>query len=324
MAGSVGPEDEPRDGLRGTHVWGIVLAGGQGARLKALTRHVYGDDRPKQFAVLTGEKSLLDQTLDRARLMIPTERTVVVTMAAQHGYLAPALRRSPVPHVLEQPSDRGTAAAVLLAVRWVLARDPRAIVIVLPADHFVDDGAAFMGHVAAAVRLLDSQPSAIVMLGAEPTEPDGDYGWIELGAPITNATWGRVHRVRRFVEKPGPDEAAALYEAGALWNTFVFASRARSLVEVSAECLPALHERLARLPHFFGTEHERWAVRQAYELSAPANFSRAVLEASPDTLVAVPLSGVVWRDLGTPARVVRTLAELGLEPAWLSTLERVG
>src|SRR6266481_10176226 len=75
-----------------THAWAVVLAGGKGVRLKGLTRHVYGEDRPKQYAALTGGKSLLRQTLERVSVRIPSRRTVVVTMAGQESYLAAEFR----------------------------------------------------------------------------------------------------------------------------------------------------------------------------------------------------------------------------------------
>ena len=77
---------------------------------------------------------------------------------------------------------------------------------------------------------------------------------------------------------------------------------------------------LARLTTFLGTEHENWALRQAYELAPRANFSRAVLERSPQTLAVMRLSAVAWRDLGTPRRVIETLDELGIRPDWLAAL----
>jgi hypothetical protein len=94
-------------------------------------------------------------------------------------------------------------------------------------------------------------------------------------------------------------------------------------VEAGRVCLPAL-QRLDRLQSFLGTEHERWAIQQAYELSARANFSKAVLEPCPTKLAVLRLSAVSWRDLGTPRRVVKTLAKLGLRPAWLDTLQQIG
>src|SRR5262249_49050600 len=161
--------------------------------------------------------------------------------------------------------DRGTAAAVLLAAHWIRARDPEARLGVLPSDHFVADDTVFMEHVVEVLNALDVQPERIILLGAEPSEPETDYGWIELGATLPGPGRHPVYRVLRFQEKPVQAIANELFRSGALWNTSVFAGCAATLVDAGRECLPALHERLARLATFFGTEHEQWALRQAYE-----------------------------------------------------------
>jgi len=304
-----------------TQAWAVVLAGGKGVRLSGLTRHVYGEDRPKQYAALTGGKSLLRQTLERVSVRIPSRRTVVVTMAGQESYLAAEFGHdSPGPHVLQQPEDRGTAAAVLLAAHWIRARDSEARLVVLPSDHFVADDGLFMAHVVEVLNVLEAQPERIILLGAEPTEPETDYGWIELGPTLPGAGRHPVYRVLRFQEKPAQAIADELFGSGALWNTSVFAGRAATLVDAGRACLPSLHERLARLATFLGTEHEQWALRQAYELAPRANFSRDVLERSPQTLAVMRLSAVAWRDLGTPRRVMETLDELGIRPDWLAAL----
>jgi mannose-1-phosphate guanylyltransferase len=306
--------------------WALVLAGGKGMRLRGLTRHVYGEDRPKQYAVLTGGKSLLRQTLDRVRLRVPPERTVVVTMAGQGAYLTAELRNeSPAPHVLEQPKDRGTAAAILLGAHWILARDPRAVMIVMPSDHFVADDVVFMDKVNEVVEAVERRRERIVLLGAEPSEPEADYGWIELGEPLPGPEATQLHHVVGFIEEPDPATANRLFQArSALWNTFVFGASALALVDTGRECLPLLHERLVRLDRFLGTEHERWAVAQAYEFAPRASFSRELLERCPTKLAAMRLSAVSWRDLGTSRRVIRTLGELGIRPGWLATLQEAG
>jgi mannose-1-phosphate guanylyltransferase len=316
------PSDEKaRDYDGPPHAWGVVLAGGKGMRLKGLTRHLYGEDRPKQYAVLTGRKSLLRQTLDRMNLLIPPDRTVVMSMTGQRSYMTAELRHeSPAPHVLEQPKDRGTAAAVLLAAHQILAQDPRAVLVVMPSDHFVADDEVFMEHVAEIVEFLERRPERIVLLGAEPSKPEADYGWIELGEPLPRSGRSPVHRVLSFREKPSQSTADELFSSGALWNTFVFAGRAVTLVDAGRACLPSLHERLARLDDFVGTEHERWATDQAYELAERASFSRAVLERCPEKLAVMRLSEVSWCDLGTPERVAKTLDELGIRPEWLAAL----
>jgi mannose-1-phosphate guanylyltransferase len=317
--------EEARDHDGPPHGWAVVLAGGKGLRLVGLTRRLYGEDRPKQYAVLTGRKSLLGQTLDRVGLLIPPRRTVVVTMAGQGSYMTAELRHeSPLPHVLEQPKDRGTAAAVLLAAHRVLAQDPKAVLVVLPSDHFVADDEFFMAHVAEAVEFLEHRPDRIVLLGAEPTEPETDYGWIELGEPEPRSGRNPMYRVLSFREKPSQATADELFRSGALWNTFVFAGRAAALVEAGRACLPSLHDRLARLDSFLGTEHERWALGQAYELAQRASFSRAILERCPEKLSVMRLSGVSWCDLGTPERVARTLDGLGIRPEWAAALGAAG
>ncbi len=309
----------------GASTWAVVLAGGMGMRLRGLTRHVYGEDRPKQYAVLTGAKSLLRQTLHRAHLCVPAERTTVMTMAGQGGYMRAELRHEPrAPHVLEQPKDRGTAAAILLAAHWILARDPKATMVVLPSDHFVSDDELFMEHLAQGIEAIERRPEQIVLLGAEPSEPETDYGWIELGEPLTATGTALLYSVRRFAEKPDQLTADALFKAGALWNTFVFGASAAALIDAGRECLPLLHERLAGLDRFLGTEHERWAIAQAYEFAPRTSFSRTLLERCPDKLVAMRLSGVSWCDLGTSRRVIRTLDDLGIRPDWLATLQEAG
>ncbi len=308
-----------------SHAWAVVLAGGKGMRLRGLTRHVYGEDRPKQYAVLTGCKSLLRHTLDRVRLLVPAERMVVMTMAGQGSYMTAELRHeAAAPHILEQPKDRGTAAAVLLAAHWILARDPDASLVVLPSDHFIADDTVFMEHLAEVVQVVERRPERIVLLGAEPSEPETDYGWIELGEPMSEPCRSPMHRVLHFREKPAPAAAVDLFRSGALWNTFVFGGRAATIVDAGRECLPSLHERLVRLSIFLGTEHERWATGQAYELAPRANFSRAVLERCPRKLAVMRLSAVSWCDLGTPRRVMKTLDELGIRPDWLATLPQAG
>jgi len=309
-----------------SHAWAVVLAGGKGVRLRGLTRHVYGEERPKQYAVLTGGKSLLRQTLDRIRLRIPPERTVVVTMAGHGAYLRAELRNaSPAPHVLEQPTDRGTAAAILLGAHWIEDRDAGAVCVVMPSDHFVADDDAFMERVDEIVQAAECHPERIVLLGAEPSEPETDYGWIEIGEPLTGYGAAPLNGVRGFIEKPDQPSANRLIEArAALWNTFVFGASASALVEAGSECLPLLHGRLVRLTSFLGTEHQRWALAQAYEFAPRASFSRDLLERCPTRLAVMRLSGVVWRDLGTSRRVIRTLDDLGIRPDWLATLQETG
>src|SRR5258706_5857342 len=100
------------------HCWAVILAGGEGMRLRPLVRQVLGADRPKQYVRLLGPRTLLRQTLDRVSLAIPEERTLVATVRQHAGYIAEEFAGSSQPRILPQPLDRGTAAGVLYPAHW--------------------------------------------------------------------------------------------------------------------------------------------------------------------------------------------------------------
>lgn len=296
--------------------WAIVLAGGEGVRLRPLVRRVCGDGRPKQFVPLFETRTLLGQTLDRVRRLIPPERTVIVALERHASYLARELSERPGVHVLYQPENRGTAAAVLFATQWIEAWDPRATVVCFPSDHFIPQEAAFMAYVADVAEFVDRQAEWIVLLGAQPSEPETEYGWIEPGERVGWTDQGPVYRIRQFREKPSREVAEVLYGDGGLWNTFVFAGRAAVLLAAGRECVPSLYERLARFRAFVGSAHERWALRQAYALAPTVNFSRSILEVCSQPLAVSKMPGLTWCDLGSPDRVLKALTALGTAAPW--------
>ncbi len=307
---------EPPMGVKG-HLWSIVLAGGEGVRLRPLITRLYGEDRPKQFAALLGSRSLLQHTLDRTRLAVPAERTVVVAMRAHQAYLTETLRGASIRRVLVQPEDKGTAAAILLPAHWIHWQDPEALVAIFPSDHFVLEEQAFMDHVSDVAEVVRDHPGWMCLVGASPTEPDPEYGWIEPGEISGWSPVGEpLHWVRKFWEKPSPLTARACLEKGWLWNTFVLVARASLFLELGAQFLRQLHERLSLIRPFKDGELEGWALQQAYELSQKLSFSRSVLELCPPCLVVSRLPALTWGDWGTPERVVKSLRKARLLPKW--------
>jgi len=305
------------------NVWAIVLAGGEGSRLRPFVREKFGQDRPKQYVRLLGPRTLLGQTLDRVGLGISADRTIVVTTRQHAGYIAEEVAES-TPQLLVQPCDRGTAAGVLYPAHWIAWRNPEAVVAVFPSDHFVSDEAAFMGHVAEIARWVERHPDRLVLLGARPTSAEVEYGWIEPGDRLSDDLTGPIHAVRQFWEKPSRAQAEACLAASHLWNTSVVVAKVAHLLQAGWQGLPDMSDRLARLEPFAGTDEEEAATRQAFELMARANFSRAVLEPYPEALAVSRLASFAWSDLGSPRRVLEVVERMEIRPTWAGVLQPPG
>jgi len=301
--------------------WAVVLAGGQGVRLRPLTRHLYGDDRPKQFAVIAGGRSLLQQTLKRVGLRIPCERTLVMALREHASFLESEFAGAPAPRLLVQPSDRGTAAAILLAAHRISWWDPQAIIALFPSDHFVLEETAFMDHVAGVVVTVEQRPECMILLGAQPTDPETEYGWIEPGEPLGQTAIGPLYRVRRFWEKPTLETARVCLASGGLWNTFVAVAKASTLIDLGRQWLPALHRQVARLAQFADTANASREMQETYTAMQSVNFSKAVLDHCPPSLVVSRLPALTWCDWGTPERVLESLRRQGVLPPWAAAVE---
>jgi len=293
-------------------LWAIVLAGGEDARLRPLIQRLYGE-----FPALSGVRSLLRQTLDRVRMVAASDRTVVVTLRNLEGYLHEALEGAAVRRVLVQPADKGSAAGVLLPCHWIHRSDPEAIVAVFPSGHFIGEEDLFMDHVADIVDVVREHPEWIVLMGASPSHPEPDYGWIEPGEVVGWTPVGNpVSRVNRFWEKPSLLAARACLEKGWLWNTFVFVARARTLLEVGGQFLAGLSDQLSVIFPCEDKERESRALHQVYGLAHKSSFSRSVLELCPPSLVVSRLPAISWSDWGTQERVLKSLRKVGLLPVW--------
>lgn len=296
--------------------WGLILAGGDGIRLRPLTLKIAGDDRPKQFCSVVGGKTLLEQTRRRCALSIPPHRTLVAVTRAHERFYASLLADIPARCMVVQPENRGTASAILYAMLRLATMAPTHPVAVFPSDHYVSDDEAFMAHVDAAFNTALTRPDLVILLGITPEGPEVEYGWIEPAAPITGQPRAPC-RVRRFWEKPSPALARALWSRGCLWNSFVMVARVPAFLALIRQAIPDLYRVFANVLPAINTPGEGAAIRALYSRIPTINFSRQVLETRPANLAVLRVSGVSWSDLGAPHRVRATLARAGIRAAWI-------
>lgn len=292
---------------------GVVLAGGDGRRLRAFVQRMRGDALPKQYVDFTGNGSLLEQTFRRAERLIPSRR--LFTVVSREHFAFPDVWRQladrPGGRVVVQPENKDTAPGLLLPLVSVCREYGDVAVAVFPSDHAITNDAAFMTQVERAFEAVERRPARIVLLAVSPTEPEADYGYVVPGAAESDG----LRTVTRFVEKPGPARAAELIARGALWNTFVMVFRARTLWEYVQEIAPVLAGAFQRLAVTAGTGAE---VDDVYRTLQPLNFSSVFLRKLPGltrpSLTVLPVDGVGWSDCGVEARLRGALGDVSVDP----------
>jgi mannose-1-phosphate guanylyltransferase len=288
----------------------VILAGGDGLRLRELTTTAEGESIPKQYCSLLRKACLLEDAIARARAIALPQHICSVVAAQHRRWWTAALKPLPGPNIFVQPANRGTANGILLALLELEARSKDAIVVLLPADHYVRDEATMARSLRMAANLASDNHEIIYLLGAEPDSPDEELGYIVPTEQRRDLPVG----VLRFIEKPSCARARQLLAQGALWNTFIVAGSVRSLLslfdEKSAAASIAMRDAIA-----LSYNNRPGALEALYDELKSLDFSREVLQrrARLFQVLRIPCCG--WTDLGTPRRVSSVLRNFQDDPS---------
>jgi mannose-1-phosphate guanylyltransferase len=285
------------------HNWALVLAAGEGTRLQSLTTTASGIAIPKQFCSLGGDGSLLHDSLRRARVVADPQRTCAI-VAEQHRCWWQALELDiPSSNLIVQPRNRGTATGILLPLLHIVHRDPEATLLVLPSDHYVRNEVVLAGSLRAAMLELERDRNHVLLLGITPDEPDPELGYIVAEGDGD----GRSSAVSEFVEKPNVATARALIARGGMWNSFIFAANGQALVRMFEARCPDLVGEMQHIVSSPNSSLRRARLAQLYQQLPALDFSRDILQRSPQLLRVLTVPQCGWTDLGTPKRVVETV-----------------
>lgn len=304
--------------------WAIILAGGDGIRLRPLTEVIAGDGRPKQFCSILGNETLLDQTRRRAALAVRPTQTLFALTRTHERFYNSLLKDVSDGQLVVQPKNAGTAPAILYSLLRLSHLDPNATVVILPSDHFVSDDHAFVTYVELALESLSLREDLVILLGIKPEGPETDYGWIEPVSPGLISNPDTLSWVRRFWEKPRPEFASVLMKRGCLWNSFVMVGKVSAFLRMIQETTPELFSRFRAIEPCFDTADEERSVRELYAELPDVSFSQDVLSARPTNLAVLSVTGLTWNDLGKPERVVSTMTEFTSQKAYGATVNPAG
>jgi len=296
--------------------WGIVLAGGEGERLRPLTRLISGDDRPKQFCRLYGGMTLLEQARRRAQQSIRAEQILFSLTRAHENFYLHELADCPSQRVV-QPRNRGTAAAILSSLLVIARKDQNATVAVFPSDHHYSDENAMAEAVERAFELSRRETDSVILLGAKPHDAEVDYGWIQVGSQVHGSPDSFL--VQGFHEKPAPLVARFLFDQGSLWNTFVMVGKVFAFLEMICSAMPGLLKALQNFPAVHAPGEELRIADAAYAGLPSIDLSGQVLSTEIQRLIVHRLGPVTWSDLGDCEQVLAALSGGDMEPEWATT-----
>ena len=293
-------------------LWGVVLAGGEGKRLKNLVKRLYGYTRPKQYCTLTGSYSLIKQTISRASKIISNKNILTVVNRHHFKYYKIELRNRPVDTIVVQPCPRGTSAGILLPVAKIYKTDPDSIVAIFPSGHFILEENKFISYIKEASIFVERHPDLIVLAGIKPDRIETGLGWIECGYKIDLFNDLNFRQIRNFYEKPDAASTSSLFANGCLINTSIVIGKSRTIIEQMKKHLPYLFETFDLIYESLGTKHEKDIIKEYFKLIPEVNFSKFFLEKVVDQLAVLEIPDIYWSDWGEEQRIMYDLKKFHL------------
>ena len=280
------------------HLYALLLAGGKGKRFWPLSR----EENPKQLIQLFSSQTLIEETYERIRPLIPQERVLLATSQALMMRFKGLFSGLDARNFIVEPLPRNTAPCIAVAARKAVARDPEAILAVLPSDHHVSDPETFREVLMAAVR--HAERDKIVTLGITPTHPETGYGYIRFGdfepEPASVECRYRARKIKAFEEKPNLETAFSYLKAGRyLWNSGTFIFKASVILNAFKEFLPDIFEQseaLLKLEAQATANSD--AIYDSWERMNPISIDYGVMEKVTHDVVVIPAS-FGWSDVGS-------------------------
>ena len=271
----------------------MVMAGGRGERFWPLSRV----GTPKQFLKILSDRKLLEDTLERTAALVPLERTVVVTSEAFRKQILEKTSSLSEKNLLLEPEGKNTGPAIALAAVHLVKKDPEAVMIALPTDHFIHPKERLVRVLSAAAEMA-RRGDFLITLGIVPTRAETGYGYIEVGEKVNEVDGIAVFKVPRFKEKPNRTLAQEYYlDRKHFWNPGMFVWSAAAILKAIERHQPEMSQHLKTYSPALGRSKEPAAREKLFAALQPVSVDVAVLEKA-DNVLTIP-SDFTWDDVGS-------------------------
>lgn len=271
--------------------YGLILAGGRGTRFWPRSRRA----RSKQVLSFLGDRTLIQQTVDRLSAVLPPERIWVLTNDDLRGEIVRQLPEVPKNQILAEPAQRNTAPCIGLAAHILHSINPNAVMGVFPADHVITKPKKYAKLLKPAFKAAEA--GNIAVLGIQPRWPETGYGYIEFGKGV-QAGSRTVENVISFREKPDIKTAKKFLAAGRFfWNAGMFFWKAETLLEALRKHQPKTWTLLAGLPAW-GKRDFTTRVSESFPRCENISIDYAVLEKAKN-VVGIAIDDIGWNDVGS-------------------------
>jgi len=272
------------------------MAGGIGSRFWPLSK----TQRPKQFLDILGMgRTLLQQTFDRFKQVIPTDQIYIVSNLEYKALIEEQLPDIPVENILLEPSRRNTAPCIDYANFRILQKNPDANVVVAPSDHLIVKEAEFLRCIVQGLDFI-SEKNALLTMGIVPSRPETGYGYIQSMQEHVAGYAGNngLMKVKTFTEKPDLEMARIFIESGDFyWNAGIFFWSLKTIMHAFEDYLPEIHALFREGEDIYGTPDEAEFIQDAYSNCTNISIDYGIMEKAENVYVLVSDFG--WSDLGT-------------------------
>lgn len=284
----------------------VIMAGGVGTRLWPLSRK----NSPKQLQTFIGDKSMIQETFDRVKEIVPVENILISTNDHYKKQIMEQLPEIPGNNYILEPVGRNTAPAMGLIAAHIIKRDPKAIVTTLASDHLVNNKDNFINVIKAAFEVIDKNPEYINTIGLKPTFAHTGLGYIEKGEEFSTSSNNSSisYKVKQFVEKPNLETAQKYVDSGNFfWNASYFTWQAKELLDIIKKHQPDIYSHLEKIIDAIGTNRETRIVAEEFNLMPELAIDYIVEQLDKVSLIPADLG---WDDIGSWQVLQEIMADL--------------